>query len=320
MLSIAERTAISVSSNPRNNLFMGHTKRGPTWRSAATGRSARSRILVVSGLSGSGKTVALRAVEDAGFYCVDNLPVSLIRALIEKISHQQNSAHIAIGIDIREKEFLGDLKLTLAELRKVFPLHILFLEAEPTVLIRRFKETRRPHPLGGSIDEAIRSEKKALLVLRNNADRVIDTSALSPHELRRLVAAFYAPRSGHAELAVSLISFGFKYGIPQNIDLLFDVRFLPNPHFIPALKELSGTDKKVSDYVFSHSATRQFMKKISDLLAFLIPHYIREGKSYISIAFGCTGGKHRSPAIVEKIAKALSGDAIDAHIIHRDLS
>ena len=299
---------------------MGQTKRISLRVSAATPRSDRSRVLVVSGLSGSGKTVALRAVEDAGFYCVDNIPVSLISALIEKISCQQRAAHIAIGIDIREREFLGDLKLTLAELRKVFPLHVLFLEAEPSVLVRRFKETRRPHPLGGSIDKAIRNEKKALSVLRNNADRVIDTSALSPHELRRLVAAFYAPRVGHKELAVSLISFGFKYGIPQNIDLLFDVRFLPNPYFIPALKDLGGTDKKVADYVFSHTATRQFMNKICNLLTFLIPHYIHEGKTYISIAFGCTGGKHRSPAIVEKIAKSLSGDTIDMHIIHRDLS
>jgi len=299
---------------------MEQTKRNSSQRLAAINKRNRSRILIVSGLSGSGKTVALRAVEDAGFYCVDNIPVSLIGTLIEKISRQQSVAHIAIGIDIREKKFLGDLKLTLAELRKVFPLHILFLEAEPKVLVRRFKETRRPHPLGGSIDEAIRKEKKALSVLKNNADRVIDTSALSPHELRKLVAAFYAPRSGHKELAVSLISFGFKYGIPQNIDLLFDVRFLPNPYFIPAFKELSGTDKKVSDYVFSHATTRQFMKKISDLLTFLIPHYTHEGKTYISIAFGCTGGKHRSPAIVEKIAKSLSGETIDMHIIHRDLS
>ena len=289
-------------------------------RRATAGRSPRSRILIISGLSGSGKTVALRAVEDSGFYCVDNIPVSLIGALIEKISRQHHAAHIAIGIDIREKEFLGDFNLTLAQIRKVFPVDVLFLEAEPSVLIRRFKETRRPHPLGGTIEDAIRKEKKALSVVKNSADRVIDTSALSPHELRRLVVSFYAPRSVHKELAVSLISFGFKYGIPQNIDLLFDVRFLPNPHFIPALKELRGTDKEVSDFVFSHATTRQFMKKIRDLLAFLIPHYIHEGKTYISIAFGCTGGKHRSPAIVEKIAKSLTGATIDRHIIHRDLS
>jgi UPF0042 nucleotide-binding protein len=239
--------------------------------------------------------------------------------LIDKIMSQQSATHIAVGIDIREKGFLGEFNLTLAQLRKNFPVDVLFLEAEPNVLIRRFKETRRPHPLGGVIDDAIRTEKRALSLLRNSADRVIDTSALSPHELRRLVTSFYAPRTGHKDLAVSLISFGFKYGIPPNIDLLFDVRFLPNPYFIPSLKELRGTDKKVSDYVFSHRLTREFMRKIEDLLTFLIPHYIHEGKTYISIAFGCTGGKHRSPALVEKIARSLAGDAVQLHVIHRDL-
>jgi len=286
---------------------------------AAPGNSRGSRILIVSGLSGSGKTVALRAVEDSGFYCVDNIPVSLISSLIDKISGQSGSRHIAIGIDIREKEFLGDINAAVALLRKKFPLQILYLEAEPEVLVRRFKETRRPHPLGGSIEEAIMAEKKVLSGLKTNADRVIDTSALSPHELRKLVTSLYAPAAGHKDLAVSVISFGFKYGIPQNIDLLFDVRFLPNPHFVPGLRELTGRDKKVSDFVFSQPVTKQFMKKVKDLLGFLIPHYIREGKSYISIAFGCTGGKHRSPAIAEEISRFMAKKNLDQHIIHRDI-
>ncbi|MBI5635016.1 MAG: RNase adapter RapZ [Nitrospirae bacterium] len=281
--------------------------------------SRKSRILIVSGLSGSGKTVALRAVEDSGFYCVDNIPVSLISSLIDKISRQSGSRHIAIGIDIREKEFLGNINAAVALLRKKFPLQILYLEAEPEILVRRFKETRRPHPLGGSLEEAIMIEKKVLAGLKSNADRVIDTSTLSPHELRKLVTSLYAPQAGHKDLAVSVISFGFKYGIPQNIDLLFDVRFLPNPHFIPGLRELTGKDKKVSDFVFSQPVTKQFMKKIKDLLGFLIPHYIREGKSYISIAIGCTGGRHRSPAIVEELARFLSKENLDRHIIHRDI-
>lgn len=282
-------------------------------------RSRGPRILIVSGLSGSGKTVALRAVEDAGFYCVDNIPVSLIGSLIDKISRSSGSGHIAIGIDIREKEFLGNINAAVASLRKRFPLQILYLEAESTVLVRRFKETRRPHPLGGSIEEAIKSEKKVLSGLKANADRVIDTSTLSPHELRKLVTSLYAPQAGHKDLAVSIISFGFKYGIPQNIDLLFDVRFLPNPHFVPDLRELTGRDKKVSDFVFAQSVTKQFIKKVKDLLAFLIPHYIREGKSYISIAIGCTGGRHRSPAIVEELARFLAKKNLDLHIIHRDI-
>ncbi len=286
---------------------------------AAQTKSRGARILIVSGLSGSGKTVALRAVEDAGFYCVDNIPVSLISLLIEKILRQSGSRHIAIGIDIREKEFLGNVNTAIAVLRKKFPLQILYLEAEPAVLVRRFKETRRPHPLGGRLEEAIMAEKKVLSGLKTNADRVIDTSTLSPHELRKLVTSLYAPKAGHKDLAVSVMSFGFKYGIPQNIDLLFDVRFLPNPHFVPGLRELTGKDKKVSDFVFAQPVTKQFMNKIKDLLGFLIPHYIREGKSYISIAFGCTGGRHRSPAIAEEISKFLSKENLDRHIIHRDI-
>ena len=298
---------------------MGSSTNRTPRRLPAADRKRRSRILIISGLSGSGKTVALRAVEDSGFYCTDNIPVSLIGALIEKIMNQQSARHIAVGIDIREQGFLGEFNHTLSQLRKNFPVDVLFLEAEPGVLIRRFKETRRPHPLGGAIDEAIRKEKRALSRLRNTADRVIDTSALSPHELRKLVASVYAPRAQHKDLAVSLISFGFKHGIPQNIDLLFDVRFLPNPYFVPSLKELSGTDRKVSEYVFSHGPTRDFMRKIEDLLAFLLPHYIREGKSYISIAFGCTGGRHRSPALVEKIARSIAGPSVQVNVIHRDL-
>ncbi len=281
-------------------------------------KTGRSSVLIVSGLSGSGKTVALRAVEDAGFYCVDNLPVSLISSLIEKISRQSGSRHIAIGIDIREKEFLGNIDATATLLKKKFLLQILYLEAEPDVLVRRFKETRRPHPLGGSIEKAIMAEKKVLSGLKTNSDRVIDTSSLSPHELRRLVTSLYAPRAGHKDLAVSIISFGFKYGIPQNIDLLFDLRFLPNPHFVPGLRELTGLDRKVSDFVFSQPVTKQFMKKVEDLIGFLIPQYIREGRSYISIAFGCTGGRHRSPAIAEKIFRFLAIENLDRHIIHRD--
>lgn len=299
---------------------MATRKKSVIVKTPAAKKSSRGpRILIVSGLSGSGKTVALRAVEDAGFYCVDNIPVSLISSLIGKILRQSGSRHIAIGIDIREKEFLGDLNAAVALLRKKFPLQILYLEAEPEVLVRRFKETRRPHPLGGSLEEAIMAEKKVLTGLKTNADRVIDTSSLSPHELRKLIMSLYAPKAGHKDLAVSIISFGFKYGIPQNIDLLFDLRFLPNPHFIPELRELTGRDKKVSDFVFSQPVTKQFMKKVKDLLSFLIPHYIREGKSYISIAFGCTGGKHRSPAIAEEISRFMAKENLEPHIIHRDI-
>lgn len=278
------------------------------------------RVIIISGLSGSGKTVALRAVEDAHFFCVDNLPVSLINSLIAKISVNTKTHNIAIGIDIREKEFLTDIDTVLKNLRNIYSVETLFLEAETPVLLRRFKETRRPHPLGGGLEDAIRKEKKSLALLREHADRVIDTSSLSPHELRRLILSLIVPVPKHKDLSVNLISFGFKYGIPQNADLLFDVRFLPNPNFVPRLKPLNGMDKRVSDYIFKDSATKEFNKRFKYLLDFLIPQYIKEGKSYLSIAIGCTGGTHRSPAVVEDIAKNIALDSVDLAVIHRDMS
>jgi UPF0042 nucleotide-binding protein len=279
-----------------------------------------SRVLIITGLSGSGKTVALRAVEDSDFFCVDNLPVSLISSLITKISGQAGTKHIAIGVDIREKEFLTDIDIVLKNIRSRYQVEMLFLEADTDILIRRFKETRRPHPLGGDIEHAVATEQKILAPLRENADRIIDTTSLSPHQLRKLVSSLYDSAKVQKDLSVSLISFGFKYGVSQNIDLLFDVRFLPNPHFIPGLKELNGTDKKVADFVLKHSETKVFIQKVRDLLNFLIPLYIKEGKSYLSIAFGCTGGKHRSPSITEEISRLIKTKNIDLNVIHRDLS
>jgi RNase adapter protein RapZ len=279
-----------------------------------------SRVLIITGLSGSGKTVALRSVEDTDFFCVDNLPVSLISSLIAKISGQSGTKNIAVGVDIREKEFLSGIGRVLKAIRSKCQLDILFLEADTDSLIRRFKETRRPHPLGGEIEDAIISEQKILAPLKKNADRIIDTSSLSPHQLRKLVSSLYASSKEQKDLAVSLISFGFKYGIPQNIDLLFDVRFLPNPYFIPLLKDLNGTDKQVANFIFQYAETKEFIRKIKDLLDFLVPLYIREGKSYLSIAFGCTGGMHRSPALIEEISRLIKKNNIDLNIIHRDLS
>jgi RNase adapter protein RapZ len=282
-------------------------------------KKTSSRVLIITGLSGSGKTVALRAVEDSDFFCVDNLPVSLISSLISKTSGQTGTKNLAIGIDIREKEFLPDLETVLNTIRSSCRLEILFLEADADILVRRFKETRRPHPLGGNIENAIKYEHQALESLKRNADRVIDTSSLSPHQLRRLVSSIFTSAKDRKELAVSLISFGFKYGIPQNIDLLFDVRFLPNPYFIPALKEFNGTQSQVAEFIFRHAETKEFLQKIRELLNFLIPLYIKEGKSYLSIAFGCTGGMHRSPALIEKISGLINSRNIELNIIHRDI-
>jgi UPF0042 nucleotide-binding protein len=278
------------------------------------------RVVVISGLSGSGKTVALRAVEDLNFFCVDNLPVSLIGSLVSKISRRPSERGIAVGIDIREKEFLGGIDRVLGDLRKKYRIEILFLEAEAEVLIRRFKETRRPHPLGGDLEESIRSERLSLEPFRQNADRIIDTSSYTPHQLRGLVSSLYAGESDSRGMSVTIISFGFKYGAPQNVDMLFDVRFLPNPHFVPGLRPLNGMDKRVAEYVFGSRDTLAFIKKVKDLLAFLLPRYQREGRSYLSIGIGCTGGNHRSPAIAEDLAKFIGYEKFAVHVVHRDIS
>ncbi|MEW6587478.1 MAG: RNase adapter RapZ, partial [Nitrospirota bacterium] len=277
-------------------------------------------VVIVTGLSGSGKTVALRALEDSGFYCVDNLPVALIDALIGIIARQKDLKRIAIGVDIREKGFLSGINDVLKVLRKRYRTEVLFFEAEKDVLVRRFKETRRPHPLGGDVEEAISVERERLSLLKGAGDRIVDTSSYTPHQLRQLVASLYRATTVKREISVILISFGFKYGAPQNIDLLFDVRFLPNPNFVPELKALKGTDQRVSDYVFQSRATVQYVKKIKDLLDFLIPEYIKEGRSYLTIGIGCTGGNHRSPAIVERMKKHLVKYPIDLSIVHRDIA
>jgi RNase adapter protein RapZ len=277
-------------------------------------------IVIITGLSGSGKTVALRSIEDAGFFCVDNLPIALIDSFVSIISENIHIKKIGIGIDIREKGPFSGISDLLSVLRDKYRTEVLFLEAEKDVLVRRFKETRRPHPLGGNIEEAIRKEKKRLLPLREYADRIVDTSSFTPHQLRQLVSSLYKFRIGKKAMTVVLISFGFKLGTPQNIDLLFDARFLPNPNFVPELKALKGTDKRVSEYVFKNKTTKQYVDKIKELLDFLVPLYIKEGRSYLTIGIGCTGGNHRSPAIVEKLRVYLKKHPIDINIVHRDIS
>jgi len=275
-------------------------------------------IVIITGLSGSGKTVALRALEDSGFFCVDNLPIALIDSFISIISQNREIKKIGIGIDIREKGFLREISEVLKTLKKKYLVEVLFLETEKEVLIRRFKETRRPHPLGGDIEKAIQAEKEILSPLRDAADRIADTSSFTPHQLRELVISLYGIPKGK-KMTATLISFGFKLGIPQNIDLLFDVRFLPNPNFIPELKALKGTDKKVYDFIFKKTGTKVFMTKIKEFFDFLIPQYIKEGKSYLIIGIGCTGGNHRSPAIVENLRNYFNKHPVDLNIIHRDL-
>jgi UPF0042 nucleotide-binding protein len=276
-------------------------------------------IVIITGLSGSGKTVALRALEDSDFFCVDNLPVALIDLFVSIVSKNKELKKIGIGIDIREKGFLSEIGNVLKTLRNKYRTEILFLEAEKDILLRRFKETRRPHPLGGNIEDAIQIEKERLSLLKEEADRIVDTSSYTPHQLRQFVTSLYRGQKGKKLMTVVLISFGFKFGTPQNIDLLFDVRFLPNPNFVPELKTLKGTDKKVSDYVLKKQVTKTFLNKMKELIDFLIPLYIREGRSYLTIGIGCTGGNHRSPAIVERMQGYLKKHPIDLSIVHRDI-
>jgi len=277
-------------------------------------------IVIITGLSGSGKTVALRALEDSDFYCVDNLPIALIDSFVSEVSKDREIKKIGIGIDIREKGFLSDVNSVLKILIDKYHTEILFLEAERDVLIRRFKETRRPHPLGWNIEEAIQTEKGRLAPLREAADRIVDTSSFTPHQLRQFITSLYKIQTGKKAMTVVLISFGFKLGTPQNIDLLFDARFLPNPNFVPELKLLKGTDKAVYDYVFKHQTAKAYVKKIKEFIDFLIPLYIKEGRSYLTIGIGCTGGNHRSPAIVEKLKGYIKKHPIDLSIVHRDLN
>jgi RNase adapter protein RapZ len=282
------------------------------------------RIVIVSGLSGAGKTVALRALEDSGFFCIDNLPVTLIVSFLSTIE-PGSLTNIGIGVDIREKAFLGDVYRILTSLQEEHNVEILFFEAEKDVMIRRFKETRRPHPMmsikkGISLEEAVEEEMRQLSVLRESADRVIDTSTCTPHQLRYMVMSSYGQTESVHKLDIALISFGYKYGIPQNADLLFDVRFLPNPYFIPSLKPFTGLNKEVADYVLANVDTTELLERLEHLFDFLVPRYVDEGRAYLSIGIGCTGGMHRSPVIVEELAKSFKKrHSINASVIHRDM-
>lgn len=276
-------------------------------------------IVILTGLSGAGKTIALRAFEDSGFFCVDNMPSSLIKKLIDLTSKTPSISKIAVGIDIRERRFFYDFSETVSALRKRHKVEIIFLEALDEVLIRRFKETRRPHPLGyKDLKKALHREAALLAPMRKEADKIIDSSALTPHQLRKLVTESYL-KNGRREMSVSLISFGYKYGVPKETDLLFDVRFLPNPYFIPKLKPLPGTSAKVRKYVLSLNETKLFFDKLNPLLDHVIPLYKKEGRSYLTIGIGCTGGRHRAPVISEEIRKRLEKKKLNVSLTHRDI-
>ena len=280
-------------------------------------------FVVITGMSGAGKSFAIKCFEDMGYFCVDNLPTTLIPTFAELVARSTQRIHrVALGVDVREGEYLGHLLDALSELRaRRHPVEVLFIEASDESLVRRYNETRRRHPLAGEgpVIEAIRAERKALAHMREIAERVIDTTTLNVHQFRDVLVELYAGPKERPGLAVTLISFGFKHGAPIDADLVFDVRFLPNPHFVDSLRPLDGRDPAVRQFIFRHHDSQELLRRLQDLLRFLLPAYQREGKAYLTVAVGCTGGRHRSVAMVEELKRFLDGLGAAPSVVHRDL-
>ncbi len=285
----------------------------------AAARHSR-QLVVLTGLSGSGKGSVLKTFEDLGFYCVDNLPVDLIPTFSELSAEGGEIERAALLVDAREGEKLRRFPALFRRLRRDHPATLVFVEAGEEALLRRFSETRRPHPLGReiSIREGIRRERRLMAPIRKLADVVIDTTRFNVHELRHFITERFQ-NPDRRPLLVSVVSFGFRYGVPTDADLLFDVRFLPNPHFVPRFRRLSGKDSRVAQYIRSFPQTDEFLRRIESLLEYLLPHYVREGKSYLTIAFGCTGGRHRSVMMAKSIGRSLGKRGYAAKIFHRDV-
>jgi UPF0042 nucleotide-binding protein len=285
-------------------------------------RRPRARIVVVTGLSGSGKSTVTKVFEDIGYFCVDNLPPVLLPKIVDLVSEARDeTARIALVADVRGREFLHDFAKVIEELRRgQHDVHVLFLDSADDVLLFRFSETRRKHPLAvkGGAKEAIRREREMLSPLREMADTVLNTSQYTVHQLRdAIVRRFRA--SEVSGLQVGIISFGYKYGIPLEADMVVDVRFLPNPNFIPDLKHLTGLDPKVRDYVMKYRSTKAFFGKLTSFLLFLLPLYTKEGKSYFTLGVGCTGGRHRSVVVAEAVRRSLPKPVAPV-VVHRDIS
>lgn len=281
------------------------------------------RVLVISGLSGSGKSTAVRVLEDEGFFCIDNLPVQLFPTIIELVNKAQETVPgVALVMDIRGRDFLKGFEKIFQEIDDAgHTIEIIFFDATDEVLIRRFSETRRRHPAleSGSVPEGIRYEREQLSGLRRLATIVIDTSELNVHKLKEMVLARVKGEAGARRMTIHLQSFGYRYGIPLESDLVMDVRFLPNPHFVPELKPLSGLDPGVRSFVLEKPETAQFLARFEGLLEYLLPAYQREGKSYLTISIGCTGGRHRSVALVEELRRFFDRADIAVKVSHRDM-
>ncbi|NLC11722.1 MAG: RNase adapter RapZ [Firmicutes bacterium] len=290
---------------------------------ALKGNRDKKSFILITGLSGAGKSQALHHLEDLGYFSVDNLPPALIPKFAELCQVSGDKMRrVALVCDIRGGELFTGLFQALEQLEESgFEYEILFLEASKNVLIRRFKETRRRHPLleKGTVAEAIREEQRTLQDIRGKADIIIDTSEMSPLELKEKINHIYAPGRFENNMVISVLSFGYKYGLPQEADLVFDVRFLPNPYYVEALKPLDGHDERVQNYIWRWVITHKFYQKLSELIEFLLPCYIREGKSELVIAFGCTGGRHRSVALADKLVSYLQSKNYRVQSLHRDI-
>ena len=287
--------------------------------SAGAGRAPE--LVVITGLSGSGKGTVLKALEDIGYYSVDNLPLELMPKFAELAKDSPHIRRAALVVDIREGESLRRFPAVYKKIRKAVPSTLLFLEADDQTLVRRFSETRRPHPLGGDrgVPASVAAEREMLAPIRALADHTVDTSKFNVHELRDAIREKFRGGREESKILVQVTSFGYRYGVPPDSDLVFDVRFLPNPNYIPAFKNLTGRNPSVARYIRSFPQTVEFVDRISNLLIYLLPHYIREGKSYLTIAFGCTGGRHRSVMMADEIRKRLARAGFKVKASHRDM-
>lgn len=288
--------------------------------------ATKGRLLIVTGVSGAGRATAMRVLEDLGFYCVDNLPVALAPVVTQLTAESDPKLRgVALGIDSRERLFFPEWPRFLADIEQsgTRP-QVLFLDASDDVLARRYSETRRPHPLAEdgatTVAEAIRAERLKLAEIRERADHVIDTTTLTVHELRELVTAIVMGSTAASKMSIAIVSFGYKYGLPVGMDLVLDVRFIPNPFFVPELRALTGADQRVHDYVTAQPEAQHFVNEVSELLRFLLPLYQREGKSYLTIGLGCTGGRHRSPVLAREFAMRLKAAGYEASVRDQDIA
>ncbi|MGC2614636.1 MAG: RNase adapter RapZ [Terracidiphilus sp.] len=293
-------------------------------RSTEKGRAAKTatkELVILTGISGAGKASALKTFEDLGYQAVDNLPLELMPEFAGLVGKSKEIERAAIVVDVREGQALDRLPEIIKQVKRVLPTRVVFLDAQDSVLVRRYSETRRPHPLKRSetVSRSIVEERQMLDSIRNVADTLIDTSRFNVHELRAEIQKRFGHEDQGKSLLVSCLSFGFKNGVPLDADLVFDVRFLPNPHFVPEFHDKTGLDPKVAAYVRGFPQTEEFLGKVTDLMLYLMPHYVKEGKSYLTVAFGCTGGQHRSVMMAEEMTKRLSKAGFEVKAVHRDM-